>query len=308
MIDKNYKIVSVVLKQCLGYKKGEQVLVVTDDKLQKMGEVFFRGAIALGIEAILLKIKERSIHGEEPPYPLSEVLKKVNIGLLVTSKSLSHTQARIEACRKYGVRIASLPGINQQSFERSLLVDYNHLKRSVGKLADLLTKGKSVMVETDKGTKVTFSISGRKGMTDDGLYIHRGAFGNLPAGEACIGPVEGTADGKLVIDASFAGFGKLKTPIEIIIKNGKAVEIKSKKLEKLLVPLGPKALNIAEFGIGLNPEAKVTGIVLEDEKALNTAHMALGDNRLFGGKVKAPCHLDGVFYNPRVFIDGKRVV
>jgi leucyl aminopeptidase (aminopeptidase T) len=41
--------------------------------------------------------------------------------------------------------------------------------------------------------------------------------------------------------------------------------------------------NIAEFAIGLNDKAKVTGIVLEDEKA--GFHWAYGRSDHFGGKI-----------------------
>ena len=79
------------------------------------------------------------------------------------------------------------------------------------------------------------------------------------------------------------------------------------KIAALIKPLGRAALNIAEFGIGLNPKAKVTGNVLEDEKAKQTAHIAIGANISFGGKVSCPCHLDFVFFNPHIFIDGKQL-
>ena len=72
--------------------------------------------------------------------------------------------------------------------------------------------------------------------------------------------------------------------------------------------MGPAVYNIAEFGIGLNPRAKISGVTLEDEKALDTAHIALGDNRSFGGRVAAPCHLDGIFLNPSIFVDEKRII
>jgi len=292
----------------MGYKKGEKLLIVTDDKLFAMGEIFYQGALYLGIDAILLKIKTRKIHGEEPPPPAAEILEKVDVALLVTEKSLSHTRARQTASKKFGVRIASLPGITRDVFERSLLIDYEDLKKKADKLAAILTEGKSIRVETKKGTGLDFSIDGRRGMADNGFYAKRGSFGNLPAGEVCIGPLEGTTKGTLVVDASFGGIGKLNKPVEIIIKKGKAVKISSPELKKLLRPMGEKALNIAEFGLGLNPKAKITGNVLEDEKAINTAHIALGDNRSFGGKVKAPCHLDGVFKQPGVFIDGRKIL
>ncbi len=302
------KIVSTVINECLGYKKGERLLIVTDNHRDEMGELFYQGALNLKIDAVLVKIKARQINGEEPPSPVAEILKKVDLALLVTEKSLSHTRARQIASKKFGVRIASLPGITRDIFERSLMIDYNKLNKITAGLARILTKGIFLKIETEKGTKLEFSIANRHGMADNGLYIKKGAFGNLPAGEICISPVEGTANGVLIVDASFAGIGKLRKPIEIIIKNGKAIKISSPRLKKILKPMGETALNIAEFGLGVNPRAKVTGNILEDEKTINTAHIALGDNVSFGGKVKAPCHLDGVFYRPRVFVDGKNLL
>ena len=128
MRNKYREIVSTVINRCLGYKKGERLLIVTDDKLFSMGEIFYQGALYLGIDAVLLKIRTRNIHGEEPPNPVAEILKKVNLALLVTEKSLSHTHARRTASKKFGVRIASLPGITEEIFGRSLLIDYERLK------------------------------------------------------------------------------------------------------------------------------------------------------------------------------------
>ena len=65
--------------------------------------------------------------------------------------------------------------------------------------------------------------------------------------------------------------GRLKRPIKLIIKNGFVQNIPLAKISHLIKPLGRCAKNIAEFGIGLNPKARVTGNILEDEKARQTA-------------------------------------
>ena len=72
--------------------------------------------------------------------------------------------------------------------------------------------------------------------------------------------------------------------------------------------MGKKARNIAEVGIGLNRKAKVTGIVLEDEKAYGTCHIALGNNIGFGGKVDVPLHIDCVIKKPTIFLDDKIIM
>ena len=100
---------------------------------------------------------------------------------------------------------------------------------------------------------------------------------------------------------------RAKKPIEIIIENGYAKHIPVSRMRPLLKSYGRRVLNVAEFGIGLNPRAKVTGNILEDEKAKGTSHIAFGNNRSFGGRVEVPSHLDFVFFQPRIMVDGVKL-
>lgn len=304
---KEKEIVNTVIKKCLGFKKGEHLLIVCDDKSQMLAQLFYKTMQKEGIESTLLKISLQKMHGQEPPKEVSSALKAADIAILLTSMSLSHTRARKEACSKYGTRIASLPGITKEVLLRSIKLNYSVLKKRVERVANLLTEGKRLEVYTDKGTALTMSIKERRGFSDHGLYTKPGAFGNLPAGEACIAPCEGTTNGRLIVDGSAPFVGRLKKPIEINIKNGLIQNMPLTEIASLIKPLGKCALNIAEFGIGFNPCAQVTGNVLEDEKARQTAHLAIGANISFGGRISCPCHLDFVFLNPLIIIDGKRL-
>ena len=69
------------------------------------------------------------------------------------------------------------------------------------------------------------------------------------------------------------------------------------------------ARNIGELGIGLNPAAKITGNMLEDEKAFNTCHFAIGEN--YDNDAPSLIHLDGVVRNPTItliYADGTEKV
>jgi leucyl aminopeptidase (aminopeptidase T) len=192
--------------------------------------------------------------------------------------------------------------------ERACVVDYKNLKERVDRLARVLSKTNNVRVVSGKGHELTFSIKGRKGYSDAGDLTKKGAFGNLPAGEACTGPLEGTAEGSLFVDGSFPLFGRLKTPLLMRFKKGNLISVKGDRkgvLWKTLASKGKKAFNLAEFGIGLNKKARITGRVLEDEKVRGTCHLALGNNKSFGGNVDVPIHLDAVVRSPKIFLDGK---
>ena len=60
------------------------------------------------------------------------------------------------------------------------------------------------------------------------------------------------------------------------------------------------ARNIGELGIGLNPAAKITGNMLEDEKAFHTCHFAIGEN--YDNDAPSLIHLDGVVREPTIVL------
>ena len=61
------------------------------------------------------------------------------------------------------------------------------------------------------------------------------------------------------------------------------------------------ARNIGELGIGLNPAAKITGNMLEDEKAFRTCHFAIGAN--YDGDAPSLIHLDCVVKDPTIIFN-----
>jgi len=306
-----YKAAQVVMKDCMGVRPGEKVVVVADTPLQHLGQIMFEAAVNAQAEAQLLIMTPRASNGQEPPAPVAGALLEADVALLVTSKSLSHTRARKDANNK-GVRIASLPGLTAEVMARTLSSGYESIAAQCVLYAERLSRGNNVTVTTELGTNLTFSIANRQGVADTGLLREPGMFGNLPAGEAYIAPVEGTAQGTLVIDGSMAAIGLIGEPIVIRVENGLAVEIsggkEAEKLNQLMEKHGPKARNIAELGIGLNPQALLTGVVIEDEKVQGSIHIALGDNSTFGGTVEVDSHLDGVITNPTVTIDGEQII
>ncbi|MEE8402974.1 MAG: aminopeptidase, partial [Candidatus Hydrothermarchaeaceae archaeon] len=236
---------------------------------------------------------------------VSEAMKCADVVIIPTSMSLSHTEARRKACEA-GARVASMPGITEQMFGRGgLTADYEEVKRISETVADMLTGAEEIRIKTRLGCDFTASLSGRKGEADTGILTNKGAFGNLPAGEGFIAPLEGTSYGTLVFDGSFAGIGVLKRPIRITVEGGKAVEIEGDrgKLKKMLT-----CDDIGEIGIGTNPLAKLIGTVLEDEKVMGTVHVAFGDNHNFGGMIRAPIHLDGIIKSPDLWLDDTKIM
>ncbi len=302
---------TIVVRDCLGVKESEEVLIVVDEKSRNIGEALFDAAKGLGAEAVLMTMIEREVHGSEPPRAVAEAMKSADVVIAPTSKSLTHTKARIEATGR-GVRIASMPTITEDIMRRTMSADYSKIKERSQKFAELLSEGRQARLITPAGTELTFSLEGRKALADTGILHSKGDFGNLPAGEACIAPVEGKTSGVAIVDVTMAGVGVLKTPIKLVIKDGYVTEIsggpEAEVLSSLLEEKGKEAKNIAELGIGTNEKAVPSGSPLEDEKVMGTVHIGLGNNIVFGGKVDAPIHLDGIMRSPTLIIDDRTVI
>lgn len=156
-------------------------------------------------------------------------MKAADVFIGPTSKSLSHTRARREA-NQNGTRGATLPGITEETMQRTLVANYWKIRERSIKYAEILNKGKTVRLITKAGTNITLSIEGRRACADTGIYTESGSFGNLPAGEAYIAPIEGTAEGITVIDGSMAGIGVLDKPIILRVEKGYVSEISGGKL------------------------------------------------------------------------------
>jgi aminopeptidase len=299
----------IAIRDCMGAKKNEKILVITDEQKREIGLSLHENAVQMGYFSLLVEMKSGKINGEEPPAEIAELLQKFDVVFCPTAKSLTHTDARRSASAN-GVRIATFPGITKEVMIRGMNADYNAISKRTIKLQKILEKGKSVRVTAPAGTDISFKIAGRKVIPSKGLFHAKGESGNLPTGETFLAPVEGTSNGVFVVDGSMAGLGLIKNAnIKIEVEKGYATKITggilAKKLKAMLDKVGKEARNIAEFGIGTNDSAKLSGVLLEDEKVMGTIHIALGNNVSMGGSVNVPIHLDGVVKKPTVWMDGK---
>ncbi len=222
--------------------------------------------------------------------------------IALSNYSTTHTRFRDLLTRILGCRYASMPLFDVSMFEKSMHVDWKSLAKRTKTLEKVVNQALHIDIATPNGTHLRLSKEGRKALSDTGILTKKGAFGNLPAGEVFVAPLEGTAEGKLVLE--WAPMRELTEPITLTIEKGEVVNIAGSESfadylrEKLAEKEGNR--NIAELGIGTNPRAKRPDNILESEKILGTIHIALGDNSSFGGKVKTPFHQDFVFFKPTV--------
>jgi leucyl aminopeptidase (aminopeptidase T) len=306
-----YTAALTAARDCMGVAPGERVLVVTDERLRPIGHALREAVRDMGNEVILAEILPRKTNGEEPPHEVAALMKMADVVFCPTSKSLTHTDAR-RAASAAGVRVATLPGVTEEIMVRCMNADYHRIAERTLKLCALMEETDVVRVTSPAGTDVTLPIRGRKAYASTGLFRKKGESGNLPTGEAFLAPLEGLAHGVVVVDGSMAMIGMVAAPIRITVEAGYATEItggeEAARLTALLEPHGRDARTVAEFGIGTNDKAILSGLILEDEKVMGTIHIAFGDNKSMGGTVRVASHLDGLVKAPSVWFDDRCIM
>ncbi|HEX5194143.1 MAG TPA: hypothetical protein VFW09_15190 [Solirubrobacteraceae bacterium] len=299
--------VETTLRRCLAVRGGEEVVVIADPPKRSIGEALRDGAAELEADAILIVIDERAEDGSEPPAAVGAALSACDVFLAPTTKSLTHTEAR-RAASQAGARGATMPGATEEMLARVMAGDFERMAARSRVVAELLDRGASAHLSCANGTDLTLNLTGRGGTADDGNLREPGAFGNLPAGEGFVAPVD--AVGRLV-PSTLAGLGHADERPALTIADGRLADADGavgKRFWKLLEPYGDLGRNVAELGIGTNESATVTGNVLEDEKVLGTVHVAFGDSAGLGGMVSVPIHLDVVVTDATLAIDGRPVL
>lgn len=224
----------------------------------------------------------------------------VDVIIGLSNYSTSHTKFRDLLTRRAGARYASMPLFDSDMFFRSMNVNWKALERKTKNLAKNVGKADLIELSAPNGTRLSLSKEGRKVGADTGILVRSGSFGNLPAGEVYFAPLEGTAEGRLVIE--WAPTHKLEYPVTLIVKKGRVAVVSGEDRYRDVIEKKLKEnddfRNIAELGIGTNDKATRPDNIIESEKISGTVHIALGDNSSFGGKVRTPFHQDFIFFNP----------
>ncbi len=320
---------------CLGIK-DEKILVIGDIGSENrnvaavMSGTYYLAAQQLNLDAKLVfqNVKSRgSIADEDVVRSLSE-LKENNVIILNMSDKLGNIKELGKSFRRWVkkknhrfVSAMSLGDLETSKIEQitdAMDINYKPFQASHERLKKIFDDTDEIHVTTEAGTDLHYNIKGIKGIVADGNYTMPGSGGNLPAGEVYASPNGKRIEGKIVIDGSSRvqnGTILIRDPITLKVEEGNITEItggkEAKELENTLdwaasIAKHPGSVRrICEFGIGLNPKAKIIGATIVDDKVLGTAHVGIGSNYWFGGNIFAIIHLDQVFKNPKVYFDGK---
>ncbi|QLG27281.1 aminopeptidase [Halorarum halophilum] len=312
MRDLEYAAVTRRVVERLGeLTADDEALVVADPGAVELGRALTRAARAADASATLSVVPRLAGHGAEPPAGVAAAMRAVDVVFVVTEHSLVHTEARREAAAA-GTRVAVLRGVTPEMLvEGAMTADFEAVRRTTGLVCDALTAASEARVSCPEGTKAAMSLEGRSALPLDGFF-HDYGFSNLPPGLAVCSPVEGTAEGTIVLDHAMDGIGAFDEPVELVLDGGRAVEFRggsaAATLRDRLDAADANARNLAEFAPGTNPAARLTPNLAECKKRLGVLDVALGDNTSIGGTTASELHIDSIITRPAIELDGREVL
>jgi len=303
-----------LVEVCAAVKPRENVLIVTDFDMMSIAEAVATAAYSVGAEVAICSIIPRSGHGQEPPVPIAEAMKKADVIFTPVTYSITHTRAVKEACEA-GSRIIALTDYKEHMLVKGGLdADFNETKIMCQKMAQAFETCNEAMLTNPAGTRLTMRGEGRPG---NALFciVESGQMSPAPNVEANFSPIEGSAEGVIVADASipYLDIGVLTEPVTATVEKGMITDITGGHQAKLLADdlksrNDPQVYNVAELGVGLNPKCIMQGIMLEDEGVYGSVHIGIGTNITLGGNVKAAIHYDLLMYGATIELDGNIVL
>ncbi|MBW1962941.1 MAG: hypothetical protein JRJ04_15975 [Deltaproteobacteria bacterium] len=199
------------------------------------------------------------------------------------------------------------------------------VKRRTLAAAEVLQRGKKLRLTSPAGTDLTFDKTGRKAMAQYGVSDIAGRWDHWPSGQVACAPIEGSAEGLLVIDVGDVILRinrYVSKPIRCEFNNGKISKIEGAVEAFLLREYmaaweDDKAYIPAHVGWGTEHRAVWTELALPGRGGTMDAESYYGDILLgmganyfigLGGENVTQAHIDFCLRNCNFWVDDLQVI
>ncbi len=306
----------VTVRRLVRPKPGDPFLIITDTANDiSLAEACLAAGLRAGADTQLI-VKPRLARGvaSKPGPILSDAIRASKL-ILEFCGGIVRAPATIGA-RSKGTRVlaTNVKGIEDYVVRALLDVDYEVMIRNVELVAKLWDQTRHCRVTSPQGTDVSFDLSPRKSVISDGALSEDGEVDFFPGAQVAIAPVEETINGRIVIDASDSVQGIVHTLYSFTLKNGVITAIEGGKeadvMRNWLESRNDETIyHLCHYGIGLNPQAGISGNMIEDERMLAAVDFGFGyQDPQFGGTVGlSPYHMDIMLATPTTYIDDKEM-
>ena len=308
---------NLIIRRLLAVQEGEQVALVCDPHTPMEMVYALAGEIeSVGAEYTILIQPSRDESNKNRLTPIIEKgLENATcmIGLTGSGGAPTYATAVKHLYEKKTLRGMSMVMRTLANYTQgAALANYDELYEDGKILAAIWGAGKIMHITTPAGTDIRAPIAGDDVVIECGFATEQGLEAAFSDGEVSSRPIEGKAEGIIVVDGPIAHIGVPTSPITLHISEGHVTKVEgdspqANALRKIITTI-ENADNIAEFGIGLNAFSRRNGDFEEEKKARGLVHIAIGDNVFYGGSTKSPVHMDMVLYAPTVRLDDRVIV
>lgn len=313
-------------------KAGDKALVVTDTAHDpRVWQAVMSILQEIGADVTVALFERRPADYYDPPSAVCEAMMKSDVNILLASTGMLHSPASFRAMEARIPSICMDGGMTLEWFQSGAVTDdmKQIMVRKHYVAKDIFgINAKECRVTSRYGTDFTYRVDNRifvpplPGPNFDPYKIvdfdkdENRKGGNLyyylfPTGEMNVAPIEGTANGKLVIELTMHHLGRLEDPIELNVTDGRVVSIEggasARALRDYLAVYGDENAYMcpAEASVGVNAKALIRGIQREDKNIYGAMHFGLGTNIDVGGSIRSKIHMDGVILEPTLYVDGE---
>jgi leucyl aminopeptidase (aminopeptidase T) len=310
------EVAEVIVRRLVRPEAGDPFLIIVDSS----GDLnFAQACLAAGLRAgadAQLIIKSRYVRGtaSEPGPILSDAIRASKL-VLALCEGIVRAPAMIEA-RNNGTRLlmSDINGIEDYVVRALLDVDIEAMNRNAELVAKLWDRTRRCRVTSPQGTDLSFELAPRTSVIGDGALSEDGEVDFFPGAQVSIAPVEKTINGTIVVDASDSVQGVVNTDYAFTVENGVIIAVDGGReagvMRDWLKTCHDETIyKLCHFSIGLNPQAGISGNMLEDERLLAGIDFGFGyQDPAFGGTVGlSPYHMDIMLATPTIYLDGQEM-
>lgn len=219
-----------------------------------------------------------------------------------------------EVARKNGTRVTAtdVRGMEDFAIEGICDVDYDRMDEIAVQIGEIYQRTKRCRVTSELGTDIEFSLLDRPIDIGNGMVSKPGESNFFPGVSVANAPIERTINGILVVDGNIPPGHLPRAPVTVTLESGVITKIEggadAAALRAHFEKSGdPIATHLCHFTLGLNPRARTSGSVHQDEHVLGAITFGFGDQDPgFGGDVP-PCsvHCDLVLTSGTIECDGQ---
>jgi leucyl aminopeptidase (aminopeptidase T) len=198
------------------------------------------------------------------------------------------------------------------------MADIDRFIARMHRITAMLTDCQAVRITTAKGTDVT--LRAKPGVLAISFVPKGGKKGEIVPnyGESALVPLEGSAEGRVVVDGIIVGLGEMRgDPVRWRVEGGRIVEVSggenAGRFGQFLEESGQNADAVCEVGVITSHVEKRAYEYLgrPGHRAYGgwgSTHLGIDNNTAIGGEIRSPIHVDCQIYDTTVEIDGQRVM